>query len=606
MPSYISPLSKVPLLRFLLPTVFGILLADTFQNRLFLYITLSLALLLGLLWLLFRSPSYPYRRNILPLLVGQLLFVSLGQMALLRQDRRAADRASIQAARLVATLCADAEPTDYYVRCKVTLLHGKSTIGETYPLSGKAILYMAIDSAALSLKRGDVVACRGQLAPIVNAPNPDSFDYAGYMRRCGYTLSQHLESDEWYAPSAKGDVSLIDRAYLARSSLLQLLDSCDLEPPQRALLTSLLLGYRDDITHEQQEAFATAGLSHVLAVSGLHTAVVLFLLFLLLSPLSLLGAKRLQILLVIPLLWGYAYLVGLPPSVVRVAIITTSLLFGRLIGRRYSALNALCLAAFAMLLYDVNQLFLVGFQLSFVATLSILLLQSLFRAMLPIKYFVVRYLWSLFTVTLAAQIGTLPLVLYYFHTLPLWSLLTNMLVVPLLPFIIGGGFLLLLLLLLQLPCPWLVWMLHVGVGWIDGIAAYVKCSPHSSIENIYLSPQQALLCFVALALLYLALRYKKVSYLLFTIIGVALYLVWNTYIVPPSIREKGVVIYHNSHYTAIQLLEEEANYMVLADSLSSVAEIERCSYPFRLKNHLSAPIYITDTVRTKNIWVELP
>lgn len=605
MPSYIS-LSNVPLLKLLVPAIFGILIAEFFQSLLPLYITSVLALLLFLLWLLFRTLISPYRTYLLPQLVVFMLSLAVGQMAWHSQEDRMADSQSIRATRFVATLLADAEPTEDYVRCEVKLLHGLTTLGETITLTNNAILYMAIDSASIALCRGDYVVCRGELSPITNVPNPDSFDYATYMRHCGYTLSQYLASDEWYSPPVAKEFSLSYRVNLARAHLLQRLDSCDLEPSQRALLSSLLLGYRNDITASQQEAFASAGLSHILAVSGLHTAIVLFLLFILLSPLSMMGAKKVQIVCVIGLLWLYAFLVGLPASVIRVAIMTTTILVGRVIGRRHSALNALALAALAMLLYDAHQLFLIGFQLSFVATFSILLLQPLMMDFLPQKQGIVYFLCSLLTVTLAAQLGTLPLVLYYFHQLPLWSLFTNILVVPFLPLVIGAGALLLLLLFLQLPSLWLVSLLNKGVGGINSLAAYVANSRSSSIDGIYLEPSHVWLCFVALALLYLTLRYRRISYLLLLLGGGIGYFVWSSYISPPTTLTRGWIVYHDTHYTAIQLLDDDANFILLADSLTDVHSIERSSDNFRLKNRLPSPCYVTDTLRIKDIWVEMP
>lgn len=605
MSSYIS-FANAPLARLLFPLVIGICIAALFPLLLPLYVTATLTVLLLLLRFLFPPNAYVRCGSVWLRLALYALCITVGQLAWHCQEWQRDDSQSIRATKIVASLCDDAEESDRGVTCRVKLLYGMTNTGEELTLRGKALLYLAKDSNAIALKRGDAMVCRGRLAPIANSPNPESFDYARYMRWCGYTLSQYLASDEWVRCPRQLTPTLSDRAHETRNSVLHCLAGSGISTAPQAILTSLLVGYRDDVTAVQQEAYATMGLSHILAVSGLHTAFVLFLLYLLLSPLSLLEARRVQIALTILLLWGYAYLVGLPASVVRVAIMATSMLVGQAIGRRRSALNALCLAAIVMLIYDANQLFLVGFQLSFVATLSILLFQPLLFALLPTVHPVGRYLWSLFTVTLAAQLGTLPLTLYYFHELPLWSLFANMAIVPLLPVVLGAGGLLLLILWMGLPSEWLAVALDRVVGGVDSVVTAFAQSPTSSIKDIYVTPSLLLLSIGGVVSLYLALRYRRVGYLLLLVVATISTIVWRGYLSPPTTLERGIILYHNTHTTALALFAAENNYILLPDTAPTIEEIERCSYNFRLKHHLPPPTYVVDTLRTKDVWVELP
>ena len=199
---------------------------------------------------------------------------------------------------------------------------------------------------------------------------------------------------------------------------------------------ALLTGYREALDEEISLAYAATGTAHIIAISGLHLGLIQKALMLLFAPLlRFKSGLILRGLTVIVLLWVFALLTGAGASVLRAAIMFTLLTVGEMMEERISSLNLLAIAAFMLLSWDTDLLWDVGFQLSFAAVFSIIFLYKPIYGWIPVKSFAGKFVWSITAVTLAAQVFTLPLVLYYFNQFPVYFLLANLVAVPyLLPF----------------------------------------------------------------------------------------------------------------------------------------------------------------------------
>ena len=197
------------------------------------------------------------------------------------------------------------------------------------------------------------------------------------------------------------------------------------------IISAITLGKKDGIDRETKQLFSMSGGSHVLAVSGLHVGII-YMIMLWLT--ALLPRRRMTIIIfhtiTILCLWIYAFICGLPASVVRSALMFSLMSVAVIIERNNVSLNAVFASAFIMLMYKPLYLFDVGFQLSYAAVISIMLFYPKLHSVLTLKNRLLSVVWSMICVSVAAQIGTLPLTVYYFHQIPTYSLLTNFLVIP--------------------------------------------------------------------------------------------------------------------------------------------------------------------------------
>ena len=298
---------------------------------------------------------------------------------------------------------------------------------------GEAYLYFPRSVEADALEVGDYLRFKAEMRPPANSGNPAEFDIEKYHYIKGITGTAYVWDDCWDF-IGHGEKTLPMRALAMREKVVGKYRQLGFEDEDLSLLSALTVGEKRDFPQELKESYTAAGASHILALSGLHLGIIYMLLTLLL-PYR--GRKHWVVVLreavIVVALWAFAYLAGLPASVVHAAILFSLMSLGRCLRQEPSSLSSLALAAIAMLLFSPHLLFDVSFQLSFSAVFAILLLTPHLQAALRVNElgWFYRYVANLFILTLAAQLGTLPFVWYHFGVLPLYSLLTNILVVPL-------------------------------------------------------------------------------------------------------------------------------------------------------------------------------
>lgn len=228
--------------------------------------------------------------------------------------------------------------------------------------------------------------------------------------------------------------------------LLKPFDRLNLSKEEKSVLATITLGYRKDMSRDVRKRFSLTGVAHLLAVSGFHVAVVCGFLSLLFSFLPKSPFYRwLKYLLTLCLLWCFVVITGLAPSAVRAGLMLTLYLSGRVLRRTTDGYNTLAAAAFCMLAFNPLYLFDVGFQLSYLAVLSILFLQPRLQDLIMVRNPIVAIPWGWITVTLAAQAGTTLLCLYYFGQFSLVFLCTNLPLTFLATFLIPAGLIWILL-----------------------------------------------------------------------------------------------------------------------------------------------------------------
>ncbi len=315
-------------------------------------------------------------------------------------------------------------------------------------------------------------------------------------------------------------------------------------------MQALLLGQKQDISAEVYNNFAAAGVVHILAVSGLHVGLILLLLNWLLLPLDRFRKGRiLKGILLILLLWGFAVLTGLSPSVVRAVSMFSFLAVGMQLKRRSSNLIPVFVSLLFLLLINPQWIFEVGFQLSYLAVLGIILLQpKLYRLWRP-KYKVSRLFWGIITGTFAAQVAVFPLTLYYFHQFPGLFFLTNLVILPTVGFLLGFGILVIILSLLQLLPGFLARAFGECINLLNSFIEWAARQEQFLFKDISFSGTEVLafyLLIIALTFLLYSFSYRRLM-LAFS----AVVLLQLSYIFKASETKEQLLIFHSSKNTFI-------------------------------------------------------
>jgi competence protein ComEC len=288
----------------------------------------------------------------------------------------------------------------------------------------KAVVYLPVDRVSSTLRPSDWIEIKAQMEKVEQI----------YLRKQGIAARTLVYHGNWtkIENSQQQGFSLRFSALASRRFLLDRLRQLIPDEKSFSVAAAILFGYVNEIDRDLRQTFASTGSSHILSVSGLHFSIIYGILYFLFSFLG--NSRRgmmIRQLIIIPLMWGFAFLTGMGPSVIRAAIMLSLWGIGNGFLFRAFTVNTLGVAAFFMLLYNPLYLFDVGFQLSFSAVLSILLLNPHLTALHDSKNPLVKYVWELSCVSTSAQLGTAPLSIYYFHQFPLLYLVTNLIVIPL-------------------------------------------------------------------------------------------------------------------------------------------------------------------------------
>lgn len=315
---------------------------------------------------------------------------------------------------------------------------------------GIILLNMFKDSLNSSLKVDDVLLTFSPLREINTALNPNEFDYRKFLKTKGIYRQLNLKNGA-FIPIGQGKKTLKGYAFLLRSKIDQKLKKYHFFKSELAIMDAILLGQRQNIDKELFESYKNAGAIHILAVSGLHIGIVLLLLNFLFQPLEKLkNGKAIKLFLVILFLWIYAFIAGMSASVIRATTMFTAIAIGWISNRPSSVKNSLVVSFFILILIHPLFLFDAGFQLSYAAVFSIVIIQPVLTKLWNPKLKFVRYFWQLITVSFAAQLGVLPLSLYYFHQFPGLFFISSLVIIPFLGIIIGLGLLIIILSLIDL------------------------------------------------------------------------------------------------------------------------------------------------------------
>lgn len=343
-----------------------------------------------------------------------------------------------------------------------------------------------IPSMLPELREGDRLCFSSEILPLESrADLPDEKDITEYLGLVGIQARTTLHPDSVRVSGC--DASLYWRLQRYGRRLSRMLLQSPLSDTAGSFMAAVLLGDVSALPSSVRELLTGAGLAHVFALSGLHVGIVAMVVSWLLWPLILFRRRRVRLLAMVGLLWVYALITGLSPSVVRAVIMASALMIAVVVERKSNPFNSLCLAALLILAFDPAALYKMGFQMSFMAVAAILsvgrIIEPLRVRLNPVFFGVLSFV----AVSLAAVIATGIISAYHFHVFPVYFILANVGVALFMPVIIIGGILLLICGCFGCDVGLLCRFLDACVNAVCLIAGWVGSLPGATISRIYFS-----------------------------------------------------------------------------------------------------------------------
>jgi len=450
------------------------------------------------------------------------------------------------------TIVKPASEGDQYYRYELALDYVISdTLRET---EGIIYLYVRKDSINSVFQYGDFLRIKGRIYSVSPPKNPHEFDYKQYLER------QHIHSHSFVKKEA---IQIADRhspsgvlafAYTLRTSAANIIDRTIVSKKENAIAKALILGVKDHLDNEIKKAYASAGAMHVLAVSGLHVGIIYLLLQFLFGRLKHGGmfGKRLFAVFSIVIIWLYALITGLSPSVLRAATMFSMMTVGQVGAREGNIYNTLGIAAFMLLIYDPYLIYSVGFQLSFAAVFGIVYLQPKLYRLIAFRLMIPDKAWAITCVSIAAQAATFPLSAYYFHQFPTYFLLSNLVVIPVAFLALFMGIIMLLLYPVTSFISQILGNILENIfGFLNLIMNGVESLPGSLIEWIYIDQYGLILIYSFSLTLAVSLHHKSFKMLLISSGLILIFLFNDSKQYYDQSKKKYLIFYSIKEKTAI-------------------------------------------------------
>lgn len=392
-----------------------------------------------------------------------------------------------------------------------TLVELRQTV-DGKSIRGKVLLYLTKTPAALSLDYGDILLVETSLTEIAAPKNPDAFNMQRYMRRRGIFYSGYVGAQSWQKIGREEANRVKAFSGHLQKRLTAIFVRCGLSGDEYSIIAAILLGDDDTMEPELKAGYAAAGVSHVLCVSGMHVGIIYMILNFLFKPLDLFRTTmKGKTLLILLLIWQYACLTGLSPSVTRSAVMFSFVTVGSLFRRNTNIFHSLFASLFILLIINPLLLFEVGFQLSYIAVFGIVILQKPISHIYACKTRIGRYFWELTTVSISAQIATFPISIYYFGQFPNYFILSNLSVILLSFTVMITGIALIVVSFVKVIVPPVASLLTHEIRLMNGIIQFIRQLPGAVTQDIVYSSLQVILLYGFIVTLYLTLSRRRKS-----------------------------------------------------------------------------------------------
>lgn len=459
-----------------------------------------------------------------------------------------------QSNKVVVRLIEPSVEKEKSVKCVVEVLQIDDAV-----VSGKSLIYFEKDTASRNLHYGDIICFKGNFNEIFANGNPHEFDYRRYLAIHDIHHQAYVQSGNWMKQGEKANF-LFQQIFNIRDYLSAQLARSGLDEKNLMVANALLLGQKEYLDKEVLRSYSSAGAMHVLAVSGLHVGIVMLLLGFILGPIKKWRRGKVMFLsLMLCGIWFYAIITGLSPSVLRAAVMFSFIVLGKELQRDTSIYQSILVSAFMLIVIEPYIIFQVGFQLSYLAVIGIVYIQPKIANLIYVKNVVLDKAWQITSVSIAAQLATFPLGLYYFHQFPNFFMISNLIVIPLAfaLLIIGLSFFILHWIpiisdVLIFVFDSLLSLLNSGVSWIQNL-------PYSIVWGISIHWYEVFLLYLIIVMGIVALVKKSYKLLMGGMILSASMLFLNILEVYQINAENKLFVYNVNNEVAVDVFTGSHN-----------------------------------------------
>ena len=374
------------------------------------------------------------------------------------------------------------KPNDFQYR-----YYGKVLKVDDHQTSGNILIAFTKDSMLVPPDLDKIILTLKQPQEISQRTNPGGFDYKNYLKKIKIYDELKLSNGDFKTLEVDSK-SWLNRLKKLNDKVEKVLDQSELSTASKNTIKALLLGKRATLEQNLVEAYANAGVIHLLAISGLHIGIIMLFLGFLLQPIRRLPRGQLiYISTIILLLWSFAFFTGASASVVRAVTMFTAFAIAKYAKRIHNTFHLLVVSFFILLVLHPPYLHQVGFQMSYLALIGIIKIHPLIQSIWNPKVLIIRRFWEITTVCLGAQIAVAPLSIYYFHHFPGLFLLSNWLIIPLFSFFLIGSVGVLLLTLSSLTIHPILAFYDMIVEWMNQVIFWIAAQ-EQFILNILVFP----------------------------------------------------------------------------------------------------------------------
>ncbi len=463
----------------------------------------------------------------------------------------------------------------------------------------KILAYFQKDTFVSSLNVGDILLVHSRLKEIEGPKNPYEFNYKKRMQLKGVYLTTYVDSASWIRIGKR--TSVISFAASIRKKIFEIYKACGIEGDEFAVLTALTLGYRDQISDELTQYYAASGAIHILAVSGLHVGII----FLLMNHLLFFMKQKwllkiLRMVIIILSLWTFALIAGLSPSVTRAAFMFSVIQVGKSIKRSPEIYNVLAFSAFTLLMIDPFLIADVGFQFSYLAVAGIIYFQPRIYNLIFTQNKMLDRIWQLVSVSLAAQLSTAPLAIYYFHYFPAYFWITNTLIIPMVGIIIYMAFFLILAYVSHLPYIFIGRVLFYFLKIQNFLIFNIQNLPHAMIQHLDISVIQVALFYILL-ICGTIFAIKRIRFYLYTSLSIIIALLAiHTFSFVRHEKQKKLIVFDIKNQQAVSLINGKTAFFITdfddADMIPGIFQIENYLIKNDIRQILNTNLNDADTL----------
>ncbi len=435
------------------------------------------------------------------------------------------------------------------------------------PVKGKLLLYFAKDSNVNYPRYGDYILCENNLQWIKNSGNPGAFNYERYAAFQGIFQQTYLQKKSWNILSLNHGNSLYEFIFSTREKILKILKTYVPGKDELGIAEALLIGYKEDLDKDLVQAYSNTGVVHIIAISGMHLALIYFLLIRIFNHIPFLKKQEvLKAILIIIFLWLFSLLTGSSGSVLRSATMFSFIVIGKLLFRNASIYNTLASSAFALLIINPYLLWDVGFQLSYLAVIGIVALQKPLFRLWYIRNKILRSVWELLSISIAAQLAAFPICIYYFHQFPNLFLITNLFAVPLATVLIYVEVMLLVVSFIH-PIAIIVGKFLASIIFLmNYLIKFFNSFSYSVWDNLYASPLSTGLLYAVLFFMAIWFTQKNKPILKYALVSLLLITVFYVNASWHLSRQKKLIVYNVPKHTAIDFMYAD-KYFFIGDSI---------------------------------------